>query len=123
MSYKLILIDKSHVGLIYFKNKLLSIVMEHNLYRINDIYLGKVSALLPSLDAAFITLNPKSKNGFISFDHINTSKSMGLWLCMLLIFFRIADSANRQSSIGFPRVNVPCLRFRFCLNLLPKPFT
>jgi ribonuclease E len=76
MSYKLIFIEKSHVGLIYFKNKLLSIVMEHNLYRINDIYLGKVSALLPSLDAAFITLNPKSKNGFISFDHINTSKSI-----------------------------------------------
>jgi len=76
MSYKLILIDKSHVGLIYFKNKLLSIVMEHNLYRINDIYLGKVSALLPSLDAAFITLNPKSKNGFISFDHVNSVKSV-----------------------------------------------
>lgn len=78
MSYKLILIDKSHVGLIYFKNKLLSIVMEHNLYRINDIYLGKVSALLPSLDAAFITLNPKSKNGFISFDHSNNFKSITL---------------------------------------------
>ena len=76
MSYKLILIDKSHVGLIYFKNKLLSIVMEHHLYRINDIYLGKVSTLLPSLDAAFITLNPKSKNGFISFDHSNAIKSI-----------------------------------------------
>jgi len=76
MGYKLILIDKSHVGLIYFKNKLLSIVMEHHLYRINDIYLGKVSTLLPSLDAAFITLNPKSKNGFISFDHNTTIKSI-----------------------------------------------
>jgi len=76
MSYTLILIDKSHVGLIYFKNKLLNIVMEHNLYRINDIYLGKVSALLPSLDAAFITLNPKSKNGFISFDYLNNIKSI-----------------------------------------------
>lgn len=76
MSYKLILIHKSNVGLIYFKNKLLSIVMEHSLYRINDIYLGKVSTSLPSLDAAFIILNPKSKNGFISFDHVNIAQSI-----------------------------------------------
>ena len=70
MSYKLIIIDKSHVALIYFRNKLISITMEHNLYKINDIYLGKVSKILPSLDAAFINLNNESKNGFISFDQL-----------------------------------------------------
>lgn len=68
MSYRLIVIQKSGVGLIYFQNKLLSIVMEHSLYKVNDIYLGKISTILPSLDAAFVTLNPLSKNGFISFD-------------------------------------------------------
>ena len=70
MSYKLIIIDKSHVALIYFRNKLISITMEHNLYKINDIYLGKVSKILPSLDAAFINLNNESNNGFISFDQL-----------------------------------------------------
>ena len=58
------------MALIYFKNKLVSLVMEHNLYRINDIYLGRVSSVLTSLDAAFVVLNPFSKNGFISFNHL-----------------------------------------------------
>ena len=70
MVYKLIIVEKSQIALIYFKNKLISLVMEHNLYRINDIYLGKVSSVLTSLDAAFIILNPLSKNGFISFNHL-----------------------------------------------------
>lgn len=69
MSYKLIILEKSGIGLIYFHNKLLNIVMEHNLYKVNDIYLGQISTVLPSLDAAFIVLNPISKNGFISFEH------------------------------------------------------
>jgi ribonuclease E len=70
MVYKLIIIEKSQIALIYFKNRLISLIMEHNLYRVNDIYLGKVSSVLTSLDAAFVTLNPLSKNGFISFNHL-----------------------------------------------------
>jgi ribonuclease E len=70
MVYKLIIIEKSQIALIYFKNKLISLIMEHNLYRVNDIYLGRVSTILTSLDAAFVTLNPLSKNGFISFTHL-----------------------------------------------------
>ena len=70
MVYKLIIIEKSQIALIYFKNKLISLIMEHNLYKVNDIYLGRVSSVLTSLDAAFVTLNPLSKNGFISFTHL-----------------------------------------------------
>jgi len=70
MVYKLIIIEKSQIALIYFKNKLISLIMEHNLYKVNDIYLGKVSSVLASLDAAFVTLNPLSKNGFISLSHL-----------------------------------------------------
>lgn len=44
--------------------------MEHSFYRVDDIYLGKVSSVLTSLDAAFITLDPLSKNGFMSFNHL-----------------------------------------------------
>lgn len=70
MVYKLVIVEKSQIALIYFKNKLVSLVMEHNLYRVNDIYLGKISSILTSLSAAFITLNPLSKNGFIPFNHL-----------------------------------------------------
>ena len=70
MVYKLIILEKSQIALIYFRNKLISLVMEHNLYRINDIYVGKVSSVLTSLDAAFVILNPLSKNGFIPFHHL-----------------------------------------------------
>jgi len=69
MVYKLIIIEKSQIALLYFKNKLISLIMEHTLYRVNDIYLGKISSVLSSLDAAFVILNPVSKNGFISFNH------------------------------------------------------
>lgn len=70
MNYKLILIEKSRIGLIYFNNRLISISMEHSVYKIHDIYLGKICTILPSLDAAFVLLNPLSKNGFISLDQI-----------------------------------------------------
>ena len=71
MVYKLVIIEKSQIALIYFKNKLISLFMQHKLYRINDIYLGKISSVLSSLNAAFVNLNPISKNGFISFNHLN----------------------------------------------------
>ena len=70
MNYSLIIIEKSRIGLMYFNNKLISIVMEHSIYKLHDIYLGKISTILPSLDAAFIILNPLSKNGFISFEQL-----------------------------------------------------
>jgi ribonuclease E len=76
MVYKLIIIEKSQIALIYFKNKLISLVMEHNLYRVNDIYLGKVCSVITSLDAAFISLNPLSKNGFISLNHLRDRLSL-----------------------------------------------
>lgn len=77
MVYKLIIIEKSQIALIYFKDKLISLVMEHKLYRVNDIYLGRVSSVLTSLDAAFVTLNPMSKNGFISFSHLKDRLNSG----------------------------------------------
>ena len=70
MNYSLVIIEKSHIGLIYFNNKLISIAMEHSIYKLHDVYLGKISTVLPSLDAAFVILNPLSKNGFISFEQL-----------------------------------------------------
>ena len=72
MAYKLIIIEKSQIALVYFGNKLINLIMEHSVYRINDIYLGKISSILPSLGAAFITLDPGSRNGFISLNQLKT---------------------------------------------------
>jgi ribonuclease E len=71
MIHKLIIVEKSHIALIYSGEKLTGLIMEHKVYSINDIYLGKVSSLLPSVDAAFIVLNPAEKNGFA---HLKNSK-------------------------------------------------
>jgi Ribonuclease G/E len=72
MTYKLIILEKSYLALIYSKNKLLSIIMEHSIYHINDIYLGKLSTKMPSINAAFIILNSSAKNGFIHFDQLKS---------------------------------------------------
>jgi ribonuclease E len=72
MNYKLIILEKSYLALIYSKNKLLSIIMEHSTYHINDIYLGKLSTKMPSINAAFIILNSSAKNGFIHFDQLKS---------------------------------------------------
>jgi ribonuclease E len=42
--------------------------MEHKTYNIDNIYQGKISSLLPSLNAAFIALHPTEKNGFLNFE-------------------------------------------------------
>ena len=81
MIHKLIIVEKSHIALIYSGEKLTGLIMEHKVYSINDIYLGKVSSLLPSVDAAFIVLNPAEKNGFA---HLKNSKILKIpYFCYL----------------------------------------
>jgi ribonuclease E len=76
MNYKLIILEKSYLALIYSKTKLLSIIMEHSIYHINDIYLGKLSTKMPSINAAFIILNSSAKNGFIHFDQLKKENQL-----------------------------------------------
>lgn len=74
MNYKLIISEKSHLAFIYFGQKIIHMYMEHKTYDINDIYQGKISSILPSLNAAFISLHPIEKNGFL---HFGDSKLLG----------------------------------------------
>ena len=39
MTYKLVLIEKNHLALIYSEESLINLLMEHSIYKINDIYL------------------------------------------------------------------------------------
>jgi len=72
MNYKLIILENVKIALIYQGENLLNIFMEHKNYPIDRIYLGKISNIIPSLDAAFIQLEKsKEKNGFIDFNKLN----------------------------------------------------
>ena len=74
MIYKLIISEKSHLAFIYFGHKIVHMYIEHKTYDINDIYQGKISNLLPSLNAAFVILHPIEKNGFLHFEDSNVLK-------------------------------------------------
>lgn len=74
MVSKLIVIEENQIALTYFGSKLTNLITEHKIYNINDIYLGKISSVLPSLEAAFITLNPAAKNGFMHLGDVRHSK-------------------------------------------------
>jgi len=71
MNYTLIILEKIKLALIYHGSNISNIIMEHKVYPINKIYLGKISNIIPGLDAAFIQLDEsKEKNGFIHFDKL-----------------------------------------------------
>ena len=55
MDYKLIIIQKINLALLYSDSKVLSLLTEHKTYPINKIYLGKISNIVSSLNAAFIS--------------------------------------------------------------------
>jgi ribonuclease E len=74
MKSTLLILEENHLALHYSGNTLANIILGHQTYPLNDIYLGKISSILPSLNAAFITLKPSSKNGFIHMDNLRSLK-------------------------------------------------
>lgn len=71
MNYKLIILEDIKLALIYYGNDLLNLTIEHHRYPLNKVYLGRISNVLPSLNAAFIQLDSsREKNGFIDFDKL-----------------------------------------------------
>ena len=65
MSYRLLIIESINLALIYSENKILNLMMEHRFHPLDKIYLGRISSLVPSLDAAFIQLTKSSKKKWI----------------------------------------------------------
>lgn len=72
MGKQLLIIEKSQLALVYECGKLINVIMEHDVYKRNEVYAGKITSVLPSLDAAFITLNKISKNGFLHIDDLKS---------------------------------------------------
>jgi ribonuclease E len=71
---QLLIIEKSQLAILYENGKLLELRMEHQVYKLNEIYAGKISSILPSLNAAFIILNKSAKNGFLHLEEIKSLK-------------------------------------------------
>ena len=74
MKAQLIIIEKSRLGLVYSQGKIRDLVMRHQIYELNEIYGGTICNILPSLNAAFITLRRAKRNGFI---HLDELKGLG----------------------------------------------
>ena len=75
MGKQLIILEKNQLALLYENGKLLDLFIEHEIYNRHDIYGGKVTSILPSLDAAFIVLNKTEKNGFL---HVEDNKLLSM---------------------------------------------
>ncbi len=75
---QLLIIEQSQLSILYENGKLVELRMEHQVYKLNQIYAGQISSILPSLNAAFILLNKSAKNGFIHLDEIKSLKQSSI---------------------------------------------
>nr|UAD84078.1 ribonuclease E [Gracilaria changii] len=73
MIKKIVISHYNNLAAIIDNNKIQEIVTVHNLYQVNDIYIGTVEKIFSSINAAFIKLNQSGKSGFI---HINDIKPL-----------------------------------------------
>jgi ribonuclease E len=72
MNQILVLLEKSYISLSLSDQKIENIMINNESYQLNDIFIGKTSNSITGLNAAFITLVPDEKNGFIPFHTLNS---------------------------------------------------
>ena len=70
MEKKLIISTLYKVAAIVHKNQVQECIIVHNDYQVSDIYLGVISKIFQSINAAFVDLQTNKKSGFI---HANDS--------------------------------------------------
>nr|YP_010198899.1 ribonuclease E [Hydropuntia urvillei]UAD88348.1 ribonuclease E [Hydropuntia urvillei] len=73
MIKQIVISHYNNLAAIVNNNKIQEIITVHNLYQVNDIYIGTVEKIFASINAAFIKLNSSGKSGFI---HINDVKPL-----------------------------------------------
>lgn len=72
MIKKIIISPINNIAAIVHYNKIQEIIVLHNTYQVNDIYLGTIQKIFTSINAAFVKLNYYEKSGFI---HLNDIKN------------------------------------------------
>ena len=65
MGDELLILEANRVAALRSNFKVEKIFVARNAYQLGDIFLGSVDKIIPTLDAAFISLNPFQSKGFI----------------------------------------------------------
>ncbi len=65
MAKQIIIAEKHQVAAVFSEDQIQEIVVSRGAQQVGDIYLGLVENILPGIDAAFINIGDKEKNGFI----------------------------------------------------------
>nr|YP_009297617.1 ribonuclease E [Hildenbrandia rivularis]AOM67161.1 ribonuclease E [Hildenbrandia rivularis] len=65
MKKKLIISRLHNIAAILYNNRIQEFTIINNTYQVSDIYLGVVNKIFPGINAAFVELQTRKKNGFI----------------------------------------------------------
>ena len=65
MTKQIIIAEKHQVAAVFSEDQIQEIVVSRGAQQVGDIYLGIVDNVIPGIDAAFINIGEKEKNGFI----------------------------------------------------------
>lgn len=74
MKTQIVILEKSQLSLIYMAGKITNLIMRHEIYPLHGIYGGKIDRMVPSLDAAFVTLYESARNGFLQSESLKNTK-------------------------------------------------
>nr|BDA98235.1 ribonuclease E [Rhodomonas sp. NIES-1006] len=76
----IVLTEHNKIASIYKNQVIIDLIIQRGSYQIDDIYLGIVETVLPSINAAFIILDYSEENGFLHIDqlgHLRNSNNTG----------------------------------------------
>nr|YP_010337464.1 ribonuclease E [Pulvinaster venetus]UNJ17049.1 ribonuclease E [Pulvinaster venetus] len=71
MKKKIILSDLYNIAAIILDNKIQEFLFANTKHQVNNIYIGVVNKVFPSINAAFVDIDHVSKSGFIHFSDLN----------------------------------------------------
>ena len=65
MPKQIVIAEQHRIAAVFSEDQIQEIVVATGSHQVGDIYLGTVENILPSIDAAFINIGDKDKNGFM----------------------------------------------------------
>nr|YP_010337106.1 ribonuclease E [Pseudoerythrocladia kornmannii]QUE28187.1 Rne [Pseudoerythrocladia kornmannii]UNJ16691.1 ribonuclease E [Pseudoerythrocladia kornmannii] len=71
MQQKIIISELYNIAAVISNNKVQELIFAHKHYQVNNIYIGIVNKIFPSINAAFVNINHNYKSGFIHSSDIN----------------------------------------------------
>ena len=65
MPKQIVIAEQHRIAAVFSEDQIQEIIVATGSHQVGDIYLGTVENILPSIDAAFINIGDKDKNGFM----------------------------------------------------------